>query len=90
MNSNLDCDIILEDRQEAKEYNLSAGEVCEVSDLVVGDCRCRFYLKTSESAEEDEDVTTDVFESELHHWKPEFVIASADWKTVFNNLKGEN
>lgn len=65
LNSNLDCDIILEDRQEAKEYNLSAGEVCEVSDLVVGDCRCRFYLKTSESAEEDEDVTTDVFESEV-------------------------
>ncbi len=65
LNSNLDCDIILEDRQEAKEYNLSAGEVCEVSDLVVGDCRGRFYLKTSESAEEDEDVTTDVFESEV-------------------------
>jgi hypothetical protein len=65
LNSNLDCDIILEDRQAAKEYNLSAGEVCEVSDLVVGDCRGRFYLKTSESAEEDEDVTTDVFESEV-------------------------
>ena len=65
LNSNLDCDIILEDRQEAKEYNLSAGEVCEVSDLKVGDCRGRFYLKTSESAEEDEDVTTDVFESEV-------------------------
>lgn len=65
LNSNLDCDIILEDRQEAKEYNLSAGEVCEVSDLVVGDCRGRFYLKTSESQEEDEDVTTDVFESEV-------------------------
>ena len=65
VNSNLDYDIILEDRQEAKEYNLSAGEVCEVSDLVVGDCRGRFYLKTSESAEEDEDVTTDVFESEV-------------------------
>ena len=65
LNSNLDCDIILEDRQEAKEYNLSAGEVCEVSNLAVGDCRYRFYLKTSESAEEDEDVTTDVFESEV-------------------------
>ena len=65
LNSNLDCDIILEDRQEAKEYNLSAGEVCEVSDLKVGDCRGRFYLKTSESAEEDEDVTTDIFESEV-------------------------
>lgn len=65
LNSNLDCDIILEDRQEAKEYNLSAGEVCEVSDLVVGYCRGRFYLKTSESTEEDDDVTTDVFESEV-------------------------
>ena len=65
LNSNLDCDIILEDRQEAKEYNLSAGEVCEVSNLAVGDCRCRFYLKTSESTEEDEDVTTDISESEV-------------------------
>lgn len=65
LDSNLDYDIILEDRQEAKEYNLSAGEVCEVSDLAVGYCRGRFYLKTSESAEEDEDVTTDVFESEV-------------------------
>ena len=65
LNSNLDYDIILEDRQEAKEYNLSAGEVCEVSDLAVGDCRGRFYLKTSESVEEDEDVTTDIFESEV-------------------------
>ena len=65
LNSNLDYDIILEDRQEAKEYNLSAGEVCEVSDLAVGDCRGRFYLKTSESVEKDEDVTTDIFESEV-------------------------
>ena len=65
LNSNLDCDIILEDRQEAKEYNLSAGEVCEVSNLKVGDCRGRFYLKTSESTEEDEDVTTDISESEV-------------------------
>lgn len=65
LNSNLDCEIILEDRQEAKEYNLSAGEVCEVSDLKVGYCRGRFYLKTSESAEEDEDVTTDISESEV-------------------------
>jgi hypothetical protein len=65
VNSNLDYDIILEDRQEAKEYNLSAGEVCEVSDLAVGYCRGRFYLKTSESAEEDEDVTTDISESEV-------------------------
>lgn len=32
---------------------------------------------------------TDVFESELHHWAPEFVMASCDWKTIFNNLKGE-
>ena len=65
LNSNLDSDIILEDRQAAKEYNLSAGEVCEVSNLAVGDCRGRFYLKTSESTEEDEDVTTDISESEV-------------------------
>jgi hypothetical protein len=60
VNSNLDYDIILEDRQEAKEYNLSAGEVCEVSDLAVGDCRGRFYLKTTESA----DTPTDIVEEE--------------------------
>lgn len=60
LNSNLDYDIILEDRQEGKEYNLSAGEVCEVSDLAVGDCRGRFYLKTTESA----DTPTDIVEEE--------------------------
>jgi hypothetical protein len=60
LDSNLDYDIILEDRKEAKEYNLSAGEVCEVSDLAVGDCRGRFYLKTTESA----DTPTDIVEEE--------------------------
>ncbi len=60
LDSNLDYDVILEDRQEAKEYNLSAGEVCEVSDLAVGDCRGRFYLKTTESA----DTPTDIVEEE--------------------------
>ncbi len=60
LDSNLDYDIILEDRQEAKEYNLSAGEVCEVSDLAVGDCRGRFYLKTTESA----DTPTDIVEED--------------------------
>lgn len=63
LNSNLDYDIILEDRQEGKEYNLSAGEVCEVSNLAIGDCRGRFYLKTSESSEDDE-VTTDILDNE--------------------------
>ena len=64
LNSNLDYDIILEDRQEGKEYNLSAGEVCEVSNLAVGDCRGRFYLKTSESSEDDDEVTTDILDNE--------------------------
>ncbi|MBR6686338.1 MAG: hypothetical protein IKL69_02900 [Paludibacteraceae bacterium] len=64
LNSNLDYDIILEDRQEGKEYNLSAGDVCEVSNLAVGDCRGRFYLKTSESSEEDDEVTTDILDNE--------------------------
>jgi hypothetical protein len=60
LDSNLDYDVILEDRKEAKEYNLSAGEVCEVSDLAVGYCRGRFYLKTTESA----DTPTDIVEEE--------------------------
>ena len=64
LNSNLDYDVILEDRQEGKEYNLSAGEVCEVSNLAVGDCRGRFYLKTSESSEDDDEVTTDILDNE--------------------------
>lgn len=64
LNSNLDYDIILEDRQEGKEYNLSAGEVCEVSNLAAGDCRGRFYLKTSESSEDDDEVTTDILDNE--------------------------
>lgn len=64
LNSNLDYDIILEDRQEGKEYNLSAGEVCEVSNLAVGDCRGRFYLKTSESSDDDDEVTTDILDNE--------------------------
>lgn len=64
LNSNLDYDIILEDRQEGKEYNLSAGEACEVSNLAVGDCRGRFYLKTSESSDDDDEVTTDILDNE--------------------------
>lgn len=56
-----DFNIILEDRQESKQYNLSEGEVCVVNDLVAGNSEGRFYLLLSENAsEEGDDVTTDV------------------------------
>ena len=66
VDSNLPFDIILEDRQEGKTYNLSAGETCEVSDLVEGKCEGRFYINLQEIEEElpeeGGDVTTDVEE----------------------------
>lgn len=72
VDSNLPFDIILEDRQEEKIYNLSAGETCEVSDLVVGKCEGRFYINLKESLEEElpeggEDVTTEVQESDIEN-----------------------
>lgn len=72
VDSNLPFDIILEDRQDEKTYNLSAGETCEVSDLVVGKCEGRFYLNLSERTIEElpeggEDVTTDVQESDIEN-----------------------
>lgn len=72
VDSNLPFDIILEDRQDEKTYNLSAGETCEVSDLVVGKCEGRFYLNLSERTTEElpesgEDVTTDVQESDIEN-----------------------
>ena len=67
VDSNLPFDIILEDRKERKTYNLSAGETCEVSDLVKGKCEGRFYInlrdpQVEELPEEGGDVTTDVEE----------------------------
>lgn len=72
VDSNLPFDIILEDRQDEKTYNLSAGETCEVSDLVVGKCEGRFYINLKESLEEElpeggEDVTTDVQELDIEN-----------------------
>ncbi len=67
LNSNLPFDIFLEDRQEEKTYNLSAGEVCEVGDLVKGKSEGRFYLLLSEKPKEEipeDDVTTEVEETE--------------------------
>jgi hypothetical protein len=63
--SNLPYEIFLEDRQEGKTYNLSAGERCVVEDLVVGNCEGRFYINLQEIVEEDEeeDVPTDVEEA---------------------------
>jgi hypothetical protein len=60
--SNLPYEIFLEDRQEGKTYNLSAGERCVVEDLVAGNCEGRFYINLQEIVEEDEeeDVPTDV------------------------------
>ena len=67
VDSNLPFDVILEDRKERKTYNLSAGETCEVSDLVKGKCEGRFYInlrdpQVEELPEEGGDVTTDVEE----------------------------
>ena len=67
VDSNLPFDVILEDRKERKTYNLSAGETCEVSDLVKGKCEGRFYINLRDSQveelpEEGGDVTTDVEE----------------------------
>ena len=63
--SNLPYEIFLEDRQEGKTYNLSAGERCVVEDLVAGNCEGRFYINLQEIVEEDEeeDVPTDVEEA---------------------------
>ena len=65
--SNLPYDIILEDREEAKIYNLSEGETCEVEGLQKGRCEGRFYLFLSEKEEElpevGDDVATDVEET---------------------------
>ncbi len=67
--SNLPYEIFLEDRQEGKTYNLSAGERCVVEDLVVGNCEGRFYLMLSENEEEElpedgDEITTDAEETE--------------------------
>ena len=64
-----DFDVLLEDRQKGEVYNLSAGETCEVSGLVVGVCEGRFYLMLSEkpdeeTPEEGDDVTTEAEETD--------------------------
>ena len=68
-NSSTDFDVILEDRQRGKQYNLSEGEVCMVENLPIGLCEGRFYLNLSEKAIEEntegDDVTTEVEESDL-------------------------
>ena len=50
-------DVILEDRLEGKTYNLTIGQLCEFSDLPVGDCEGRFFLNLSEDVEDEEDDT---------------------------------
>ena len=50
-------DVILEDRLEGKTYNLTIGQLCEFSDLPVGDCEGRFFLNLSEEIEDEEDNT---------------------------------
>ena len=64
-------DVILEDRIEGKTYNLTIGQICDVTDLPVGNCEGRFFLNLSEEdieeeeedEELDEDVTTEVEET---------------------------
>ena len=58
-------DVIIEDRLEGKTYNLTAGQLCEFSNLPVGDCEGRFYINLAEKEEEDNveeggDVSTEV------------------------------
>ena len=60
-------DVVIEDRLEGKTYNLTAGQLCEFSDLPVGDCEGRFYINLAEKEEEDNeeeggDVSTEVDE----------------------------
>ena len=51
-------DVILEDRLTNTQYNLSAGETCQVDNLGKGLNEGRFYLLLSE--QEDPDVSTDI------------------------------
>lgn len=61
-----DFNIILEDRQLSKQYNLSEGEICVVDDLVAGNSEGRFYLLLSENIkEEGDDVTTDIEDNSI-------------------------
>jgi hypothetical protein len=52
-------DVILEDRLTNTQYNLSAGETCQVDNLGKGLNEGRFYLLLSEQ-EEDPEVSTDI------------------------------
>lgn len=67
--SNIEEDIILEDRQTGVQYNLSKGENYRVEGLQVGKCEGRFYLMLSENEEEElpedgDEITTDAEETE--------------------------
>ena len=67
--SNIEEDIILEDRQTGAQYNLSKGENYRVEGLQVGKCEGRFYLMLSETPEEElpedgDEITTDAEETE--------------------------
>lgn len=66
--TNIDADIILEDRFTGEQYNLSKGENYRVEGLVAGKSEARFYLllagNEEELPEEGEDVTTEVEDTE--------------------------
>ena len=66
--TNIDADIILEDRFTGEQYNLSKGENYRVEGLVAGKSEGRFYLllagNEEELPEEGEDVTTEVEDTE--------------------------
>ena len=67
--SNIEEDIILEDRQTGAQYNLSKGENYRVEGLQVGKCEGRFYLMLSENEEEElpedgDEITTDAEDTE--------------------------
>ena len=61
LRTNMTCDVLLDDTKAGKTYNLSQGEICQVSDLEIGDCEGRFFLFLSEHPDDyvpDEDIST--------------------------------
>ena len=53
-------DVILEDRLEGKTYNLTAGQLCEFTNLPIGDCEGRFFLNLAEKDEEDNEENGEI------------------------------
>lgn len=95
-----DFNIILEDRQLSKQYNLSEGEICVVDDLVAGNSEGRFYLLLSENIkEEGDDVTTDIEDNSILNGgidiftDDNFIVVSSDvelYSVIVSDLAGRS